>query len=202
MTNLLKLAAPAQSAPAEPALKIGARVKALRHSRNFTLSDLAECSGVSRSALSKLENEKASPSYDVIQRLAKGFGMSVGEFLGETPASSPAARRTVTRAGEGSVLETDGYVIRRSCEELSTKKMLPFMAKIKARSLAEAGGYVRHTGEECLIVLNGSVEFYTEHYAPVVLEVGDVIYIDSQMGHAVASVSEEPADVFWITLDP
>lgn len=186
--------------PEHEASRIGSRVRRLRLERSFTLNDLAERSGVSRSALSKLENDKASPTYDVIQKLARGFGMSVGEFLGEKPHASPAARRAVSRAGAGSLLEGNGYLYRRCCEELATKKMLPFRATINARSIAEAG-YVRHSGEECLIVMSGAVEFHTEHYVPVILNVGDVIYIDSQMGHAVISVSEEPAEVFWITVD-
>jgi len=200
MRNAVKMVETSK-APVEPVARIGGRVKALRLERGFTLNDLAERSGVSRSALSKLENDKASPTYDVIQKLARGFGMTVGEFLGEAPRSGSAARRAVSRAGVGSLLEGNGYLYRRCCEELATKKMLPFWATINARSLAEAGGYVRHSGEECLLVVSGAVEFHTEHYVPVVLNVGDVIYIDSQMGHAVVSVSEEPAEVFWITVD-
>lgn len=184
------------------AVGLGAHIRNLRSEHRMTLNQLSEASGVSRSGLSKIENDKASPTYDVIQKLAAGFGMSVVSFLSQTYSSTnTAARRAVFRAGTGTLLQGRGYTYRRCCEELTSTKMLPFRATIHARKLEEAGGYVRHSGEECLFVISGAVEFHTEHYQPVTLNAGDIIYVDSQMGHACVSTSPELAEVLWITVD-
>ncbi len=68
-----------------------------------------------------------------------------------------------------------------------------------ATTLAEAGGYTRHEGEECLFVTSGRVVVHTEHYAPVQLGPGDSISLDSRMGHAVTRDGTDPAEVFWVT---
>jgi uncharacterized cupin superfamily protein len=40
-----------------------------------------------------------------------------------------------------------------------------------------------HSGEEFIYVLEGGIKVLTEFYDPVVLQVGESIYIDSNMGH-------------------
>jgi mannose-6-phosphate isomerase-like protein (cupin superfamily) len=82
--------------------------------------------------------------------------------------------------------------------DLSHKEILPFKAKVTAHSLDDFDDWVRHQGEEFFCVLSGRVEVYTEFYEPVVLEVGDSTYFDSQMGHAVISVGEEDAEILWV----
>jgi len=71
--------------------------------------------------------------------------------------------------------------------------MIPVLTSIRAKTVAEFGDLVRHTGEEYIYVLDGRIEVHTEFYDPVVLEKGESIYIDSQMGHAyiVAEGCEE-----------
>ncbi len=58
------------------------------------------------------------------------------------------------------------------------------MCRSRAKSLDEFGDLVRHAGEEFAFVLDGAVVFHSEFYAPVVLNRGEGVYIDSNMGHA------------------
>jgi hypothetical protein len=62
--------------------------------------------------------------------------------------------------------------------------MIPVIATIRAKSLEEFGELVRHPGEEYVYVLTGTIEVHSEFYDPVLLDVGESIYIDSNMGHA------------------
>jgi uncharacterized cupin superfamily protein len=57
---------------------------------------------------------------------------------------------------------------------------------------------VRHEGEEFLLVLEGELALYTEFYETVVMAVGDSMYYDANMGHALVSLSEKDALVLWI----
>lgn len=48
------------------------------------------------------------------------------------------------------------------------------------------------------MVLDGEISLYTEFYAPLHLTQGDSIYFDSEMGHALISVSDEDATVLFV----
>ena len=77
--------------------------------------------------------------------------------------------------------------------------MVPFKTRVRARSFEEFPEWVRHDGEEFLLVLEGSVALYTEYYEPLTLEEGDCVYYDSGMGHACVSVSHRDALILWVT---
>ncbi|MGJ3265262.1 MAG: helix-turn-helix domain-containing protein [Salinarimonas sp.] len=60
------------------------RIRAARHARRMTLDALAEASGVSRAALSKIERGEASPTAALLARLAAGLGTSVASLFAES----------------------------------------------------------------------------------------------------------------------
>lgn len=82
--------------------------------------------------------------------------------------------------------------------QLAQKRMIPFKTVVRARSFDECHQWVRHDGEEFLMVLDGEISLYTEFYAPLHLTQGDSIYFDSEMGHALISVSDEDATVLFV----
>jgi mannose-6-phosphate isomerase-like protein (cupin superfamily) len=76
--------------------------------------------------------------------------------------------------------------------------MVPFKTIVRARNFSEFKEWVRHDGEEFLLVLSGSVVFYSEFYEPVELNEGDSVYYDATMGHIVVSLSPEDAQILWV----
>jgi hypothetical protein len=77
--------------------------------------------------------------------------------------------------------------------------MIPVLTRIRAKSVGEFGELVHHSGEEYIYVLEGRVEIHTEFYDPLVLEAGESIYIDSNMGHAyVAAEGCDEATVLGV----
>jgi mannose-6-phosphate isomerase-like protein (cupin superfamily) len=76
--------------------------------------------------------------------------------------------------------------------------MVPFKTIVRARNISEFKEWVRHDGEEFLLVLSGSVVFYSEFYEPVELNEGDSVYYDATMGHIVVSLSPEDAQILWV----
>ena len=90
-----KSSAPAP-APADAISRhLGGRVKHLRSARGWSLESLANASGVSRSMLSQIEREQANPTLAVTLRIARAFGLTLGELL-ELPGAASAV--TVIRA--------------------------------------------------------------------------------------------------------
>lgn len=74
---------------------LGRRVKELRTGRGWSLDALARASGVSRSMLSDIERERANPTLVVTLRIARAFGLSLGDLV-EAPGASSGI--TVIRA--------------------------------------------------------------------------------------------------------
>lgn len=64
--------------------RIGQKVKAEREKRGWSLTDLAENSGVSRAMIHKIERGESSPTATLLARLSGAFDMSMSQLLAET----------------------------------------------------------------------------------------------------------------------
>ena len=190
------------SKPEPPApdssLDLGQRLKRMRLESGWTLEDVSQRTGVARSTLSKIENGQMSPTYDVLQRIMRGADLDIVELFEGRRQSAPFGRRSVTRRGEGKIHPTQTYRYEVLATDLSQKEILPFKARVAARSLDDFAGWVRHQGEEFICVLSGRIKVLTEFYEPVELSEGDSTYFDSNMGHAIISVSKEDAEILWV----
>ncbi|MBS7543893.1 helix-turn-helix domain-containing protein [Ancylobacter oerskovii] len=179
-------------------IDLGGRVKGLRGRAGFTIKEVAARSGISPSAISKIENNLLSPTYDNIIRLAQGLGVDISELFSSTRKQAPHGRRSLTRAGQGDYIRTRAYTLEMLCSDLTAKRMQPMKARLRAHEAREFGTLVAHAGEEVVLVLRGQVTLLTEFYAPVTLEEGDSVYFDSTMGHALLSAGSEDAEIFWV----
>lgn len=185
-----------ENARAEGA-QIGARIKALRRDRDWTLQELGRRADVSISALSKIENNVVSASFDTLLKIARALDASF-ETLLDAATPGPASRLTMTRADAGLPFETDRYRYRVMSGEIRQKHMIPLHMEVKARSPSEAAEWSSHEGEEFIYILRGPIELHTEFYEPLRLETGDSAYFDSQMRHAFVSLGEGPGEMLSI----
>jgi transcriptional regulator with XRE-family HTH domain len=179
----------------------GEHIRNVRKRLSLTLAELGARTGLAVSTLSKLEKGNASLSYDKLMLLSKGLGVDMAELLTDAPgarATPPGGggRRVVQRAGEGQAVQTRSYGQTYLAAELLNKRFTPLIAEPRARTMdefkAEFGDFIRHPGEEFAYVLEGAIEFHSELYAPVLLQAGDSIYFDSEMGHAYLKASDGP----------
>ncbi|QTN35745.1 helix-turn-helix domain-containing protein [Cognatishimia activa] len=180
-------------------LDLGARVRELRKARDWTLERAANQAGLARSTLSKIENGQMSPTYDALRKLAEGLQISVPQLFTPPERDQINGRMSVNKNGQGAKRATTTYEHELLAEQLSKKQMLPYKARVRARSVEEFDGWVRHDGEEFLYVLTGVVKLYTEFYEPIEMRRGDSAYYDATMGHNVVSISQEDAEILWVT---
>jgi transcriptional regulator with XRE-family HTH domain len=178
----------------------GAIFREERVRRGWTLAEASARTGLPVSTLSKVENDKISLTYDKLVRLSRGLEIDISRLFGnaDEPQTNVSGRRSVTRAGEGLVIDTENYGHLYMAADLLNKSFIPIVAEIRARTLEEFGDLVRHEGEEFAFVLEGAVDLHTSVYAPVRLYAGDSIYFDSGMGHAYVAVGEERCRVLSI----
>jgi transcriptional regulator with XRE-family HTH domain len=197
--SLIRLARASGEPEAPVPLDLGARVRELRKARAWTLEQAARQAGLARSTLSKIENGQMSPTYDALRKLADGLQIPVPQLFTPPVRAQANGRMAVTRAGEGRAHPTATYEHELLAGALTRKTMLPYRARVRARSLEAFDGWVRHDGEEFLYVLTGVIRLYTEFYEPLEMRRGDSAYYDATMGHNVISVSEEDATILWVT---
>lgn len=197
--SLIEIARADDTSEAVEPLNLGERVRELRKERKWTLEQAATQAGLARSTLSKIENGQMSPTYDALKKLAQGLSISVPQLFTQPQKDQINGRLAVTRMSEGNHQATATYEHELLAESLTRKKMLPYRARIRARSIDEFDGWVRHDGEEFLLVLTGVIKLYTEFYEPIEMRRGDSAYYDAAMGHNVISVSPEDASILWVT---
>lgn len=195
---LLRLARAGAAEPAR-AVDLGARVRQLRQARDWTLEEAAKRAGLARSTLSKIENAQMSPTFDAVQKLARGLGIDVPQLFTPPVSDRVTGRRAITRASDGRGHPTTTYDHLLLAGEIAPKRMIPYRTVVRARSFDEFDGWVRHDGEEFLYVLSGAIDLITEFYEAVRLGQGDSAYYDATMGHCVVSVSSDDAVILWVT---
>ena len=166
---------------------IGALLRSLRARRGWTLKQMSEHSGIPLSTLSKVEHDRLTLTYDKLLQLSQRLQLRMSElFAEENTAQDPpiTARRSIGRIEDAIRVTTPNYDYFYLCPELRRKRMIPVLTRVRAKSIEEFGALVHHSGEEYIHVLEGRMEVHTEFYDPIVLEAGQAVYIDSNMGHA------------------
>ncbi|MDQ2701408.1 MAG: cupin domain-containing protein [Pseudomonadota bacterium] len=166
---------------------IGALLRSLRSRRGWTLKRMSEHSGIPLSTLSKVEHDRLTLTYDKLQQLSQRLQLRMSELFAEqddTPEPPVTARRSIGRVEDSIRVTTPNYDYYYLCPELRRKRMIPVLTRVRAKTIEQFGALVRHSGEEYIHVLEGRMEVHTEFYDPIVLETGESVYIDSNMGHA------------------
>ena len=166
---------------------LGALLRNLRSREGWTLKEMSAKSGIPVSTLSKVEHDRLTLTYDKLYQLSQKLGLRMSELFAESgseEASPVTARRSLGDLQHAIRVETPNYDYHYLCTELRRKRMIPVIARIRAKTFKEFGELVHHGGEEFTYVLRGRVVVNTEFYDPVTLNEGQSIYFDSSMGHA------------------
>ena len=166
---------------------IGGLLRSLRARKGWTLKQMSQHSGIPLSTLSKVEHDRLTLTYDKLLQLSQRLQLRMSELFAEQddmPEPSVTARRSIGRIEDAIRVNTPNYDYYYLCPELRRKRMIPVLTRVRAKSIEEFGELVHHSGEEYIHVLEGRAEVHTEFYDPIILEAGQSVYIDSNMGHA------------------
>src|SRR5580698_6956402 len=166
---------------------LGSLLRSLRSRNRWTLKEMSQRTDIPVSTLSKVEHDRLTLTYDKLVQLSQRLNIRISELFADTTGGvEPAvtARRSIGRTEDAVHVSTKNYDYYYLCPELRRKRMIPILTRIRSKSAEEFGSLVHHSGEEYIYVLEGAIKVLTEFYDPVVLGVGESIYIDSNMGHA------------------
>ena len=179
----------------------GRRLRELRRQRSWTLSELAERSGLAISTISKAERGVIALTYDSMRLLARGMGLDMAEFF--APEGEPFAPGSfaVAIGGAHRRQETRNHVFEMLFPEIRNKAMTPMMGTVKAHDILDFDDFLRHAGQEFLLVLEGAVTVFCEGRPPVTLRKGESAYFDSEPGHLYASAGVTDARILVVCTD-
>lgn len=178
-------------------LRLGARVKALRADRDWSLEALAAASGVSRSMLSQVERERANPTLAVTLRIASAFGMNVGELL-EMPGATVSI--TVIRAEDRAYhYRSDKLVRIRTLSPLNLEKDVEFYeVQLQPGGALRSAPHFEGT-REFLTVERGRIRIESGADSDT-LNPGDSASYRADVPHAIVNCGKSEGVVFLVDI--
>lgn len=168
---------------------VAPQLRALRRRAALTLEAAARAAGLSPAHLSRLETGRRQPSLPMLLALARVYGTTVSELLGETVADRDSVVRATamepTRAGGWTYWQAGAH--GRAMQALRVH--VPHGSQ---------GDIVRvHPGEEWLYVLTGRLRLRlgdTTH----LLGPGDSSHFDSLTPHRIAAEDADGVDLLFV----
>lgn len=168
-------------------LNIGDRIRILRISQKRTMQEIAAVSDLSKSMISKIENNKAVPSVAALVKIATALGTNISSLL-EGDDFMNAIFTTQRKAMDNLTPTEKGYAIYPYASGYHEKKMQPFL--FVARKGEVMPHELSHEGEEFIYVVKGQMKMQVGEMT-YQLKAGDSLYFNSVQKHGIMPISEE-----------
>ncbi len=181
-------------------LRLGLQLRHARLVKGLRLRDVAERSGYSESLISKIENNKATPSLNTLHRIAKVLGKTIATLIGDT---SHQRRGVVMKSFERPVIPQFS-VAGNASDGTEAEVMVPlgsssligaFVVRVKPGGSSD--GLRDHEGEEVGFIRTGelllTVDGETYH-----LTEGDSFHFSSNMPHGFTNPGSVPTEIIWV----
>ncbi|MCX5174902.1 helix-turn-helix domain-containing protein [Streptomyces virginiae] len=169
---------------------VAPQLRELRRRAGLTLEAAAARARLSPAHLSRLETGRRQPSLPLLLGLARTYGTTVSELLGETPAVADP----IVRAGGPGAREADGWTYWQAGGSGRGMQAL----RVHVPHGRSPGELVRvHPGEEWLYVLEGRLRLHLGE-AEHLLEPGDSAHFDSLTPHRIGAASAGGADLLFV----
>lgn len=181
---------PADGPPAELP-SVAPRLRDLRRRSGLTLESAARLAGLSPAHLSRLETARRQPSLPMLLALARTYGTTVSDLLGEV---SPE-RDPILRADRMEASRTGGWTYWRAGG--GGRAMQALRVHVPAGPGPQEDLVRVHPGEEWLYVTGGRLRL-TLGETVHVLAVGDAAHFDSLTPHRIAAASSGGADLLFV----
>ena len=159
---------------------LGRRLRKARSGR-FTVRQLADAAGVSAGIISQVERGQGNPSFRTLYRISQALDLRVGDLIDgqQRPEAAGAAvvradhRKRLQLGAQGLVYELLTPNLQGHLEMLLTRVSAGF---------SNENAPFRHEGEECVLLLDGSLEVKVGEVM-YQLDTGDAITYDSGLTH-------------------
>ena len=186
---------------------VGFKIKGIRESKNLTVEEISERSGLSIEQITSIETNQNLPSLGPLIKIARALGVRLGTFMDDNDSLGPVVTRAIDRNRESSISFSNGATDTRKhmeyhplAQQKAGRHMEPFVIDVNPTENLEYK-LSAHEGEEFIYVLEGEleIEYGKEKYT---LKAGDSIFYDSIVKHHVHGVSGKPAKILAVVYIP
>lgn len=178
------------------------KLRALRTSRNVSLSELAEQTGLTKGYLSRIENSENPPPISTLSKIATALGADISDLFSEMEEDVRSQELVISRNRQGARIDgrgtTYGYSYENLALEKKGKNMEPFIVTVGFDHPVNIQTEFCHQGEEFLYVLEGTMEFFFKGQSHI-LEQGDSVYFDAEYPHSGKSIGAQKARLLIVT---
>ncbi len=183
-----------------PSERTGAAIRKMRLAKGWTLTEMADQTGIPVSTLSRVELGQNALNYDKLVRLCRALEVDIqGLVTREGEATSiPSGRRSVVRNGQGDPVRLGANDGRAGAGDLLDKSFTPVVLTLSSSSLADYGPMTVLDGEAYVQVLQGGAVLHSQLYAPLALDIGDGVYFDGRSPHALLAAGPTGAQVLLV----
>lgn len=183
------------SEASEQDAQFGAAVRARRAQLGITLDQLAQASGVSPGALSRVERGLLATSLRNAMAIARGLGCELGELVQSTPTAQ------ITRAGENLRFVDEASGVERLALASPSAGVNLVQYRFPARAVSSHFAAHRAGTREVFHVLEGSIEVFTAQ-EQVLLHAGDTATLVVDSEHRLVNASDVSARLLLLVLSP
>ncbi|WP_217198795.1 helix-turn-helix domain-containing protein [Streptomyces buecherae] len=169
---------------------VAPRLRDLRRRSGLTLESAAQRAGLSPAHLSRLETGRRQPSLPMLLALARTYGITVSDLLGEVPAEQDP----IVRADRMEASPAGGWTYWRAGG--SGRAMQALRVHVPYGGAQDELVRV-HPGEEWLYVLRGPLRLVLGD-AVHRLDAGDAAHFDSITPHRIAAESPGGAELLFV----
>ncbi|WP_018653164.1 helix-turn-helix domain-containing protein [Actinomadura flavalba] len=164
---------------------VGPRLRALRQSRDVTLTALSETTGISVSTLSRLESGQRKPTLELLLPLARAHRVQLDELVGAPATGDPRVHaRPFERNGQTFIPLTRDMGGLRAYKQI----IPPYSREFEPRV---------HEGYEWMYVLSGRIRLVLGEH-DIELAPGEAAEFDTRVPHAFGAAGDEPAEILSI----
>jgi transcriptional regulator with XRE-family HTH domain len=185
--DFLEAAQQSQATAVIPLVDIGQRLRDIRTEKNLSIRDLARKSGLNVNTLSLVENGKASPSLETLQRLSLALETPIIAFF-ET--NKPPNKIAYHKASQRPSVTFDHGMLEDLGAGLPRRSVEAFLVTLKPHS--DSGeNFIVHTGREVVYCLDGQLTYFVDDQS-FVLESGDSLSFEAHLPHRWQNAGTKP----------
>ena len=186
---------------------VGSKIKGLRETKNLSLEEIAERSGLTVEQITSIENDQNLPSLGPLIKIARALGVRLGTFMDDNDALGPVVCRAADCEANKSISFSNGATDARKhmeyhplAQQKAGRHMEPFVIDINPEDAPDFQ-LSAHEGEEFIYVMQGEVEivYGKETYN---LKEGDSIFYDSIVNHHVHGAPGKSAKILAVVYIP
>jgi transcriptional regulator with XRE-family HTH domain len=185
---------------------VGEKIKSLRETKEISIAEMAERTGLAEEQINRIENNVDIPSLAPLIKIARALGVRLGTFLDDQDEMGAVICRKQEETDSTISFSNNAMDARTHmryqalAKSKSDRHMEPFIVDIEATNDTDFT-LSSHEGEEFIYVMDGIIEV-CHGKKKHIIKAGDTIYYDSIVPHHVHGYEGQAAKILAVVYTP